>query len=81
MKHCNCLALSHGHLPGQCDEPEPPTGAGVCVTCRYAVNNDVSTEWLVERMRERDLSFFQRQAIKTAIEQPNGRQPYVDEAD
>jgi hypothetical protein len=33
--HCSCLATNHGHEPGQCDEPEPATGAGVCATCRY----------------------------------------------
>jgi hypothetical protein len=30
---CNCIDLRHGHEPGSCGEPEPPTGAGVCFAC------------------------------------------------
>lgn len=34
-RHCPCIATSHNHKPGQCDEPAPPSGGGVCPTCRY----------------------------------------------
>jgi len=36
--HCACIARNHGHKPGACDEPEPPTGAIACTLCRYHVS-------------------------------------------
>jgi hypothetical protein len=62
--HCNCIALNHAHESGQCDEPEPPTGKGICMTCRYyeppthaelvdAVNNsDMPNDvrWMLRRI-------------------------------
>lgn len=37
--HCPCIATSHPHKPGDCDEPEAPQG-GICPTCRWYAMRD-----------------------------------------
>lgn len=38
-KKCTCIALNHPlHKRGECDEPAPATGEGVCLTCRFATS-------------------------------------------
>lgn len=32
--HCPCIAISHPHEAGHCDEPAAPNG-GVCPGCRW----------------------------------------------
>jgi hypothetical protein len=62
------MALNHDHPKGQCPEPEPPTGWGQCVTCRYADANYVTKDDLIEQMKAATLSYEKRRAIQLIIE-------------
>lgn len=40
---CTCIATSHPHKPGECDEP-PTIRGGVCTSCRYYASRPSTKE-------------------------------------
>jgi hypothetical protein len=64
--HCPCIAISHDHIPSQCDEPKPKNGESVCLTCRYP--EPVTPSDLRAAVTTSDLPYRYRYALYDLID-------------
>ena len=69
MIHCPCIALSHGHEPGHCDEPAPASGSGTCPTCRYHDHQPMPNHAVREAVGTSNLPFPARLAVYKLLDQ------------